>query len=69
VFQNSKNFTVGAEGFVMSGFAMKNGRRVFLPLLKPCRYNGSHGARGGAPEGKRNGLPGTARVSRKTSSS
>jgi hypothetical protein len=26
-------------------------------------------ARGGAPEGKRNGLPGTARISRKTSSS
>jgi hypothetical protein len=33
----------------MSGFG------VFLPLLKPSRYKGAHGARGGAPEGKRNG--------------
>jgi hypothetical protein len=38
----------------MSGFAMKTAG-VFLPLLKPSRYKGAHGERGGAPEGKRNG--------------
>jgi len=38
----------------MSGFAMKTAG-VFVPLLKPSRYKGAHGARGGAPEGKRNG--------------
>jgi len=43
----------------MSGFAMKTGG-VFLPLLKPSRYKGAHGARGGAPEGKRNSNYGTA---------
>jgi hypothetical protein len=43
-----KKISVG-EGMVMSGFG------VFLPLLKPSRYKGAHGARGGAPEGKRNG--------------
>ena len=38
----------------MSGFAMQTAG-VFLPLLKPSRYKGACGARGGAPEGKRNG--------------
>jgi hypothetical protein len=44
----SKKISVG-EGMVMSGFG------VFLPLLKPSRYKRAHGARGGAPGGKRNG--------------
>ena len=34
----------------MSGFAMQTAG-VFLPLLKPSRYKGAHGA----PEGERNG--------------
>jgi hypothetical protein len=38
----------------MSGFAMKTAG-VFVPLLKPSRYKGAHGARGGAPERERNG--------------
>jgi hypothetical protein len=37
----------------MSGFAVKTAG-VFLPLFKPSRYKGAHGARG-APEGKWNG--------------
>jgi len=36
------------------GFATQTAG-VFLPLLKASRYKGAHGARGGAPEGKRNG--------------
>ena len=36
----------------MSGFAMKTAG-VFLPLLKPSRYKGAHGARGCADQ--RNG--------------
>jgi hypothetical protein len=40
------------DGVLMSGFAMKTAG-VFLPLLKPSRYKGAHGVRGGAPEGKR----------------
>jgi hypothetical protein len=46
-----KKFSVG-EGVVMSGFTMKTAG-VFLALLS--QYKGAHGARGGAPEGKRNG--------------
>src|SRR5262249_15631887 len=40
----SKKKSSGGEDMVKSVFAMKTGG-VFLPLLKPSRYKGAHGAR------------------------